>query len=63
MFLATPTRPRPDNGGDANKENQGEDDLMEGKSDRMSKFDWMLWKGICWNMISMKQKAVEQMKH
>ena len=31
--------PRPDNGGDANKENHGEDDPMEGKSDRMSEFD------------------------
>ena len=31
--------PRPDNGGDVNKENHGEDDPMEGKSDRMSKFD------------------------
>ena len=51
--------PRPDNGGDANKENHEEDDPMEGKSDQMSKFDWMLWKGICWDMISMKQKAVE----
>ena len=31
--------PRPDNGKDAKKENHGEDDPMEGKSDRMSEFD------------------------
>ena len=31
--------PRPDNGGDANKENHREDDLKEGKSDIMSDFD------------------------
>ena len=34
--------PKPDNGGkkeDANKENQGKDDPMEGKGDRMSEFD------------------------
>ena len=31
--------PRPDNGGDASKENPVEDDPMEGKSDRMSEFD------------------------
>ena len=31
--------PRPDNRGDANKEDHGEDDSMEGKSNRMSEFD------------------------
>ena len=34
--------PKPDDGGkkeDANKENQGHDDPMEGKGDKMSKFD------------------------
>ena len=57
--------PKPDDGGkegDANKENQGEYDPMEGKSDRMSEFVLgALERDLLENDL-IKRKAVGRMK-
>ena len=54
--------PRPDNGEDAKKENQGEDDHMEGKSDIMSEFDLGALAMDLLENDSNETKAVKQMK-